>query len=236
MTKRNIKRLITATVFVVALGIGAYNSNSSKFTPVAEDSRENLAVPASSSPGEALSKLEIKGRAPKTDYSRRQFTDGWNMNNGCDTRNRILQRDLREITYAPTSDAVVCKVQSGVLNDPYTGKVIQFVRGEQTSDDVQIDHVVALSDAWQKGAQQLDYATRNQFANDPLNLLAVDGPTNQNKSDSDAATWLPPNKSFRCDYVSRQIAVKTKYKLWITRGEYDAMNTVLSNCPDQRLP
>lgn len=236
MTKRNVKRIVTALVFITVLSIGAYGSNTSKQAAVSEGSRDNLAAPANSSAGEALAKLDIKGRAPKTGYSRSQFGEGWNVTNGCDTRNRILQRDLTDITYAPTADAVVCKVQSGTLNDPYTGKTIRFVRGEGTSDDIQIDHVVALSDAWQKGAQGLDAATRNTLANDPLELLAVDGAANQNKSDGDAATWLPPNKAYRCAYVARQIAVKTKYKLWITRAEYDAMNGVLRSCPGQTLP
>ncbi len=122
-----------------------------------------------------------------------------------------------------------CKVQSGKLNDPYTGEVILFHRGEN-SNAVQIDHVVALSDAWQKGAQQLSFIERVILANDPLNLLAVDGPANQQKSGSDAASWLPPNKSFRCQYVARQIAVKQKYRLWVSVAEKSAMRGVLGAC------
>jgi len=106
----------------------------------------------------------------------------------------------------------------------------------RTSKSVQIDHIVPVSDAWQKGAQQLPSQTRYNFYNDPLNLLAVDGPTNESKSDSDAASWLPPNKSFRCAYVSRQIAVKYKYHLWVTQAEHDAMARVLQGCPNQLLP
>lgn len=181
----------------------------------------------------ALDQLAIKGRAPKTGYQRSLFSNGWATVNGCDTRNQILARDLSSVTYA---DTVNCKVQSGTLADPYTGTTIQFVRGADTSGAVQIDHVVALSDAWQKGAQNLTAAERYSLANDPLNLLAVDGKTNQNKGDGDAATWLPPNKSFRCAYVARQIAVKTKYKLWVTVAEYGAIAKILSNCPEQTLP
>lgn len=178
-----------------------------------------------------LDTLPIKGRAPKTGYSRQQFGDGWATTSGCDTRNIILYRDL--------VDAVVgedCKITTGMLNDPYTGKQIAFKRGEQTSDDVQIDHVVALSNAWQTGAQQLTAAERTVLANDPLELIAVDGQANQAKGDGDAATWLPPNKAFRCQYVARQIAVKSKYKLWVTQPESDAIRRVLSGCPEQQLP
>lgn len=184
--------------------------------------------PASESAQSARAELEtlpVKGRAPKTGYSREQFGNGWGEVFGCDTRNIILHRDLKNPHISED-----CKVVSGVLDDPYTGKVIQFVRGSTTSELVQIDHVVALSDAWQKGAQQLTYIRRIALANDPLNLLAVDGPANQQKSDSDAATWLPINKPFRCQYVTRQISVKRKYDLWVTTSEKQAIENVLARC------
>lgn len=160
------------------------------------------------------------------------FGNGWQQLGTCDTRNYILARDLSGTTFVTPT----CKVSTGILNDPYTGKTVGFVRGIDTSDDVQIDHVVALSDAWQKGAQQLTQTQREALANDPLELLAVDGNANQQKSDSDAASWLPSNKPYRCSYVARQIAVKQKYSLWVTRSEYDAMARVLRECPDQKLP
>jgi hypothetical protein len=178
-----------------------------------------------------LEELEVKGRAPKTGYARSEFGDGWGMMLGCDTRNEILRRDL--LNTVVNSE---CQVVRGILNDPYTGKTIDFERGSSTSQAVQIDHVVALSDAWQKGAQQLTSAERVSLANDPLELLAVDGVANQQKGDGDAATWLPANKAFRCQYVARQIAVKKKYHLWVTTAEKDAMARILRNCPDQRLP
>ena len=174
-----------------------------------------------------LATLEVKGRAPKTGYSRDQFGQRWKDidRNGCDQRNDVLQRDLHSID-APKG----CKVLSGVLEDPYTGTTINFLRGQDTSVMVQIDHVVAMADAWQKGAQQLSAERREQFANDPLNLLAVDGPANQQKSAGDAATWLPANKAFRCQYVSIQIQVKAEYQLWVTPAERDAMDRELGRC------
>ncbi len=191
------------------------------------------------SPAEArtvLDTLPVKGRAPKTGYARNQFGDNWTDDvdvegghNGCDTRNDILGRDLTDPAFQPgTRD---CVVLSGTLADPYTGKTIDFVRGKNTSNAVQIDHVVALSDAWQKGAQQLTPRERANLANDPRNLLAVDGPANQQKGSGDAATWLPSNKSFRCTYVAKQIAVKAAYRLWVTQAEKDAMIRVLDGCP-----
>jgi hypothetical protein len=127
-------------------------------------------------------------------------------------------------------------VKSGTLADPYTGTTINFLRGAATSSAVQIDHVVALSDAWQKGAQQLTTEQRTAFANDPLNLQATDGPTNMKKGDGDAATWLPPNKGFRCEYVARQISVKATYSLWVTQAEHDAMARILADCSAQLAP
>jgi hypothetical protein len=195
---------------------------------------QSVSVPIEQSvASKELDKLEIKGRAPKTGYSRSQFGNGWADYNGCDLRNIILKRDLSETVIDQTNN---CHVLSGLLNDPYTGKQIVFLRGSDTSQEIHIDHVVALSDAWQKGAQQLDESTRLKFANDPLNLLAVDGPANQKKGDGDAATWLPPNKEYRCRYIARQIAVKIKYFLWVTKAEYDAMKRTLSRCPSQVLP
>jgi hypothetical protein len=184
----------------------------------------------------ALATLDVKGRAPKTGYDRGLFGGGWGDTdrNGCDARNDTLARDLSGETFKPgTHD---CVVLTGVLDDPYSGRSIAFQRGQTTSDDVQIDHVVAVSDAWQKGAQGWSGRQRVAFYNDPLNLLAVDGPLNMQKGDGDAATWLPPNRGYRCEYVARQIAVKVRYALWVTQAERNAMATVLAACPDQPLP
>jgi hypothetical protein len=180
-----------------------------------------------------LATLEVKGRAAKTGYDRDQFGQRWLDidRNGCDTRNDILTRDLTATVLAGP-----CKVTSGILNDPFTGAVLNFVRGEGTSELVQIDHVVSLSDAWQKGAQQLSPDQRATLANDPLNLLAVEGKANAQKGDGDAATWLPSNNGFRCEYVARQVAVKATYGLWVTQAEHDAIARVLGGCPDELVP
>ncbi|WP_249666172.1 HNH endonuclease family protein [Nocardioides faecalis] len=200
--------------------------------------------PGAVASGTALAQLEtltVKGRAPKTGYDRDHFGPSWTDDvdvtyghNGCDTRNDILRRDLVGIVLKPgTRD---CVVAAGVLPDPYTGRAIRFLRGQRTSAAVQIDHVVSLSDAWQTGAQRWGAATRTAFAGDPLNLLAADGRSNAAKSDSDTATWLPPYKAFRCEYVARQVAVKARYGLWVKPAEKDAMARVLSGCPTQPAP
>ena len=195
--------------------------------------------PATSAGGTALaalSALPVKGRAPRTGYDRALFGQAWADvdRNGCDTRNDVLRRDLDGFVLKIGTRG--CLVLRGTLHDPYTGQSISFVRGQGTSTAVQIDHVVSLSDAWQKGAQGWDAGTRERFANDPLNLLAVDGPTNQRKGDGDAATWLPPAKSYRCRYVARQVAVKEAYGLWVTSAERAAIAGILMRCPGERLP
>lgn len=176
---------------------------------------------------EVLEELEVKGRAPKTGYSREEFYNGWPSVEGCSLRQRILKREFGE-------SAVLdgCNVIAGEFDEPYTGEHMVFTSREEVSK-VQIDHVVALSDAWQKGAQYMDKTVRYEIATDPLNLLAVDGPANMQKSDGDAATWLPPNKKFRCQYVARQVSVKYKYGLWVTEAEKQAILNVLQNCPNE---
>ena len=176
---------------------------------------------------DVLEELEVKRRAPKTGYSREEFYPGWPTVDGCSLRQRILKREFGD-------SAVLdgCTVIKGEFDEPYTGQHMVFNDKSEVSK-IQIDHVVALSDAWQKGAQYMDYETRNKIATDPLNLLAVDGPANNQKSDGDAATWLPPNKKFRCQYVARQVSVKYKYSLWVTEAEKGAISQVLSNCPKE---
>ena len=183
-----------------------------------------------------LETLAVKGRAPKTGYDRAQFGPAWSDvdRNGCDTRNDILNRDLTSITYKAGTHN--CVVLSGTLIDPYSGEKIPFVRGVGTSSDVQIDHVVALSNAWQTGAFKLTYEKRLAFANDPMNLLAVKGRLNSQKGDGDAATWLPPRKEIRCAYVAQQIVVKAKYELWVTPPEKAAMVGLLAKCPGFKAP
>ena len=173
----------------------------------------------------------MKGRAPQTGYDRAEYgqarldTD----RNGCDTRSDILGRDLRHVTITPGTNG--CRTEAGTLADPYTATVIDYVRG---NDSVDIDHVVSLSNAWQTGAFRWEIRKRAALANDPMNLLAVDSSANRQKGDGDTATWLPPDKGFRCSYAARQISVKAKYQLWVTVAERDAMARILASCPNQR--
>lgn len=200
-------------------------------TTTAPDSSTNSSAPMSTSQALAqLARLAVKGPAPMTGYSREQFGPAWadTDHNGCDTRNDILRRDLTGTTLKAGTHG--CVVLAGVLADPYTGHSIDFTRGSSTSTAVEIDHVVALADAWRTGAQAWSPDKREEYANDPLVLLAVDGPTNEAKGDGDAATWLPPNKAYRCTYAARQVTIKTTYSLWVTPAEHDALERILHTC------
>lgn len=241
ISKAKRKRIFSLFLLFIAIITGMYVNEYQAAQLPAEETATTQTMPGETvnmvrseqfaSAKDALEALPVKGRAPKSGYARSQFGNGWQESGTCDTRNRILARDLTAITYQMNS----CVVLSGNLEDPYTGKVIAFQRGSGTSALVQIDHVVALSDAWQKGAQLLTSQLREQLANDELNLLAVDGAANQNKGDGDAATWLPANKAIRCPYIARQISVKLKYSLWVTSAEKAAMSGVLGACPEEKL-
>lgn len=237
-----------ATDAPVAVGSNAQSSSSARESsqaPVVSPSSAAVSASPTTAPAPIVSRrpaagtaltavatLTVKGRAPKTGYTRAQFGQAWfdTDRNGCDTRNDILRRDLKSRQMKNT-----CKVMAGTLApDPYTGTSIRFVYGG--ASEVDIDHVVAISDAWQKGAAGWAAGKRLALANDPLNLLAVDSSANRSKGDGDAATWLPPNKSFRCTYVARQVAVKGKFGVWVTTAERDAMTRVLGACPTMALP
>lgn len=176
-----------------------------------------------------LETIEIKGRAPKTGYKRTEFYTTWPTIDGCNLRQRIIKREVGD-----SAKLDGCDVVAGTFVEPYTGETREYHSKSEFSKNIQIDHIVALSDAWQKGAQNLSSEQRFELATDPLNLVAADSQANQQKSDGDAATWLPKNKAFRCQYVARQVSVKKKYSLWVTQAEHDAIKDILNTCPSEK--
>ncbi|MDO4611726.1 MAG: HNH endonuclease family protein [Candidatus Saccharibacteria bacterium] len=227
------KRRIVAVVLAFVAVLGWVFANPASYETILTKMENDGAEVSLGETGEKLAtavleELEVKGRAPKTGYSREEFYNGWPMVDGCSLRQRILKREFGESAVLEE-----CTVVAGEFDEPYTGEHMVFSLKEEVSE-LEIDHVVALSDAWQKGAQYLTKEVRYEIATDPLNLIAVDGPANSQKSDSDAASWLPPNKKFRCQYVARQISVKYKYGLWVTEAEKAAMHEVLETCPNEK--
>lgn len=235
-TKRRFFALLVVALVIIGSTFYVQSAQEPVETPAHEqeivDKTQQTNPEKIARAAEALGKLAMQERASRDGYSRAEFGDGWASKDGCDMRNRILQRDLTEVTL----DDDGCTVLKGFLqNDPYTSQDIHFQRGRATSSAVQIEHIVALSDAWQKGAQQLAPEKRITFANDPLNLIAVDGPANMQKGDKDASDWLP-HENYHCRYVARQIAIKDKYDLWVTEQEHAAIERTLQTCPTQILP
>ncbi|QOV47606.1 HNH endonuclease [Streptomyces chromofuscus] len=177
-----------------------------------------------------ISKLATKGRGPKTGYERDKFGYAWMdtvdgvplARNGCDTRNDLLKLHGQDVEFRKGSDCVVVSMD---LHDPYTGKDIAWKKAKAT--EVQIDHVVPLSYAWQMGASRWSREKRQQLANDVLNLLPVSGSTNSAKGDSGPASWLPPSKAIRCSYSVRFAQVALKYQLPVTGAD---KNMMLQQC------
>jgi hypothetical protein len=176
-------------------------------------------------------------RAHRYDYRRPAFGDAWDDNNdaplghnGCDTRDDILNRDLVDKTYVwikRCPDAVA----TGTLHDPYTNATIAFQRGAKVGESVQIDHIVPLAYAWDMGAYGWPDPERLRFANDPANLLAVDGQANQDKGDLPPGQWMPPNKAFACQYAMQFIAVLRGYQLPVDQASTDALRGAAATCP-----
>jgi hypothetical protein len=221
---------LASIAFAGILALGLTGCADALSVPGAPAASVATTTPAAADTLAVLATIPIKGKAPKTGYDREaDFGSAWSDvdRNGCDTRNDILARDLTATTLEGP-----CKVMAGTLNDTYTGTSIAFTRGQNTSMAVQIDHRVALMNAWETGAQQMTQDARVALANDPANLVAVDGPSNSQKGAGDAATWLPPVKAIRCDYVTKQILVKAKYGLWVTQAEHDIMVRELGTCTD----
>lgn len=203
-------------------------SVSAEATPTPE------AVPLSK-PLTVAQSLQIRGRSADTNYSRDAFGTAWKDvdRNGCDTRNDILQRDFTTAVFkAGTND---CKVVGGTWTDPYSNESYTF---NEPPSGAQIDHVVSLKNAWTMGADLWSDQMRVEFANDPDNLVVTIASLNQQKSDSNAASWLPPYKPGRCAFIARQVAVKAKWELYVTESEKEEFVTILSKpeCAKTKLP
>lgn len=222
----------TVQDFTVGVGEQTYGPGNTA-TPTSEATPTGAPTPTvSTGDFQGLDALSIAEPDDRGDYYRTQdFGAAWSYDfdgNFCDTRDDILARDMTDVTYTDPSDQ--CQVQTGTLNDPYTGKVIDFTRGVGTSMAVQIDHLIPLKYVWTHGARDWTQEKREQIANDPENLYAVDGPTNGSKSDRGPSEFMPPNEAFHCTYATGFVKVATKYQLSITSADHDALQTALATC------
>lgn len=233
MTRHRKPKTITALTIAAALAMAGFVGYQQQHNDSSPPAQAQKASPQKALPErDAAHALEQLQQLPIADengdgYRRAAFGKGWQDLNhdGCSTRDEILARDLNN-----TESSDGCVITSGTLNDAYTGQSIDFTRGEKSSQAVQIDHQVPLSQAWASGARAWDKDRRAEFANDPENLLAVDGSANQSKQDKDAAQWLPENPDYQCIYLANQVSIKTKYGLNIDQHEHDVLDDLLHQC------
>ena len=192
-------------------------------------------------PAGVLDEIPSTTENPPTEYRREDdFGKAWLDVDGnyCDTRNDVLGLQLTDIEYVPVDEAPSrCRratVATGILDDPYTGQSIEFTRENPAA--VQIDHIVPLSWAWQNGAWKWTQEERIAFANDPENLLAVDGTTNQSKGNKGPSQWLPANESFRCEYVERFTTMVGTHDLSLPDDDRASLTSLLTDCGSSADP
>ena len=233
MSRKQTLWLAIAAMLAVVV---AYQVTSTSHTPTEFIAEADIPTVA---PGtDVLAGIaEIPARVRGHDYRRDAFGESWTDetsapggHNGCDTRNDILDRDLIDKTYVAISRCPTA-VATGTLRDPYTNATVPFLRGNQTGASVQIDHLVPLALAWDLGARNWTDDMRERFANDPANLLAVDGPTNQDKGDKEPSLWMPPNAAFHCQYAMQFIAVLRGYRLPVDAASAPVLRSAAATCP-----
>jgi hypothetical protein len=233
MNRKHLLWLFAVVSIAVFVAVQVTNSSINRAHFIAGADTPTVAPGVDVLAGIALIPVRIRGH----DYRRDAFGDSWSDDNsapgghnGCDTRNDILERDLVDKSYVPIKRCPTA-VATGLLHDPYTNAEVAFTRGEKTGAAVQIDHIVPLALAWDLGARFWTDDLRLRFANDPANLIAVDGPTNQDKGDGEPATWMPPNRAFHCQYAMQFIAVLRGYALPVDAPSAVALRQAASTCP-----
>lgn len=224
--------LVLAVSCVAGVVRAAIGNDASEMTPAPSETAQTQpsasrsstpspTAPTNAEPGSVLAAVYHLKVIPDSavddagrDFDRDEFGPAWKDvdRNGCDQRNDVLRRDLTGLRTKPGTHG--CVAASGVLRSAYTGKTVQFTRGD---DATQIDHVVALAEAWRTGANGWDQAKRERFANDPFNLQAVESAVNESKGDEPPMYWLPEIE--QCDFVNRYISIKDLYQLGFTGDE-----------------
>ncbi|MGV0791849.1 HNH endonuclease family protein [Mycolicibacterium sp. XJ1819] len=233
MSRRRLLWLAAIVAVAVLVAVQAVWSSRDRDTFVAQAGLPTVAPGADVLAGVAVIPARIRGY----DYRRDAFGEAWTDENsapggfnGCDTRNDILERDLVDKTYVSIKRCPNA-VATGTLLDPYTNAEVAFTRGEKTGAAVQIDHIVPLALAWDLGARAWDDELRVRFANDPANLLAVEGQANQDKGDQEPAAWMPANRAFHCAYAVQFVGVLRGYRLPVDARSAQVLRDAGHTCP-----
>jgi Protein of unknown function (DUF1524) len=233
MTRTRLLWMAVVVAIAVVVAWQVVGSSGERAQFVAQADIPTVAPGVDVLSGIAVVPVRIRGY----DYHRDAFGDSWTDDNpapgghnGCDTRNDILDRDLVDKTYVSIKRCPNA-VATGTLHDPYTNDTAPFVRGAQVGASVQIDHIVPLALAWDLGARDWTDDMRARFANDPANLLAVQGQANQDKGDKEPATWMPPNHAFWCQYAVQFTAVLRGYGLSVDAPSATVLRDAAATCP-----
>lgn len=193
---------------------------------------------------QALDGIDVTPATRIPAYNRKeQFTPGgkgtsWPdiAGTGCNTRDDILAAQLTNVVRNEK-----CQVVTGTLDDPYTGNVIDFerdvtVNGKKVGGNsmaVQIDHKYPLKKFWEGGAWKWTLEERVAAANDPLNLVASDGPANNFKSAKGPSEWMPStsgNAAYDCTFATDVVTVLVKYDLTATKADIASLRSTLTTC------
>lgn len=221
MSGKRSTSLVSVVVLVLLVAIGYYlTQHQESTTPPPNTATTGPAEPGDD-PAAQLGALTVAPEGKMAGYSRDRFPHWSSQGNSCDTRELVLQRQGADVRADDD-----CKATSGTWTSPYDGVVVT------DAGDLDIDHTVALAEAWRSGADKWSDAQREKFANDlgGLQLIAVTASSNRSKGDQDAAKWKPPVKAYWCTYARAVVSVKTLYALTVDEAERDALGEMLKTC------
>ncbi|MET7764373.1 HNH endonuclease family protein [Streptomyces sp. NPDC005393] len=214
-TRRRIyaRRLSVFGGFAALLGTLVLNGPSAQASPPTP--------PSAATARTELASLTVQAEGSSDGYSRDKFPHWITQSGACNTREVVLKRDG---TNVQTDSS--CAATSGSWYSEYDGATWT------AAADVDIDHVVPLSEAWKSGASGWTTAQRQGFANDLTRsqLIAVTDNVNQSKGDQDPAEWLPSRTSYHCTYARMWVSVKYYYKLTLDPAEKTALSNILNGC------
>jgi hypothetical protein len=217
-TPRRTARLLVSVLTAASLALALAGCDP---LTAAAGPGDSSAGAGAGSATQQLAALTVAGWSSMTGYSRDKFKHWISQGNGCDTRDVVLKRDGTGVQ--ATAD---CKIESGSWVSAYDGKSFT------DPQELDIDHMVPLANAWRTGASAWTDDQRSAFANDLTRpqLLAVSLASNRSKGDQDPSQWKPPNTSYWCAYAQRWVAVKAYWKLTVTTDEKAALTQMLGRC------
>ncbi len=221
--------VITGVAVATAVGLGGYGVGVS-LSDSLRDTPENYTVTEQDLGvlEEKVSSLKVRRNEKSIpEYSRDSLPTDWKDldGNGCNTREDILKKYTSE--YTGRFDG--CKIKSGKFYDYYNGKFLRYDKSVDTGGGIQIDHIVAIGNAWISGGYKWGKDEWISYINDEEVLIPTSSKTNREKSDKDITEWKPANNSYLCTYAEKQVEIKDKYKLTVTEKEKAELKSILNN-------